>query len=76
MHSILRFIAVIVLSAFAFIASAAQKNDEALKVLAIGNSFSVCVLKEMPKIATDLDASLTFAQCISAVAHLASMPVI
>ena len=60
MHSILRFIAVIVLSAFAFIASAAQKNDEALKVLAIGNSFSVCVLKEMPKIATDLGCKLDF----------------
>lgn len=60
MHSILRFVAVIVLSAFAFIASAAQKNDEALKVLAIGNSFSVCVLKEMPKIATDLGCKLDF----------------
>lgn len=40
--------------------NAAPKRDKPLKVLAIGNSFSICVLKEMPKIAKDLGCPLDF----------------
>lgn len=38
--------------------NAAPKRDKPLKVLAIGNSFSICVLKDMPKIAADLGCPL------------------
>ena len=40
--------------------NAAPKRDKPLKVLAIGNSFSICVLEEMPKIAADLGCPLDF----------------
>jgi hypothetical protein len=43
-------------------ADTARKDyrKESLKVLAIGNSFSICVLKEMPNVAKDLGYKLDF----------------
>ena len=38
--------------------NAAPKRDKPIKVLAIGNSLSICVLKDMPKIAADLGCPL------------------
>ena len=40
--------------------NAAPKREKPLKVLAIGNSFSICVGKEMPKVAADLGCPLDF----------------
>lgn len=40
--------------------NAAPKREKPLKVLAIGNSFSICVGKEMPKVAKDLGCPLDF----------------
>ena len=39
---------------------AAPKREKPLKVLAIGNSFSICVGKEMPKVAKSLGYPLDF----------------
>lgn len=59
-RSISRLVLSFALFAFISSASATQKGTEPLKVLAIGNSFSVSVLKEMPKTAADLGCKLDF----------------
>ena len=43
-----------VASALPSFSSVAAGREKPLKVLAIGNSFSICVLKEIPEVAKDL----------------------
>ena len=45
-------------SGCATIEEKANEDCETVKVLMIGNSFSICVLHEMPKIAADLNLPL------------------
>lgn len=54
---IMAFFAVALITAPSY---AKPKREKPLKVIAIGNSFSICVGKEMPKIAKDLGYPLDF----------------
>lgn len=59
----MKIMAAVLAAASVFITAtsgAAPKREKPLKVLAIGNSFSICVLKEMPNIAADLECPLDF----------------
>ena len=66
-HPVRRLVAAALLlagAAFLFTASAADKaRPRALKVLMIGNSFSICVLNEMPSVAASMGLELDLASC-------------
>lgn len=63
MKKSIKFMTAVVAVAAALVtvnSNAETKREKPLKVLAIGNSFSICVGKEMPKVARDLGCPLDF----------------